>query len=100
LREQLERNGYLKDVPPVDIVATPEHCWHYRNQIQFHLTLDGKLGFQKARSNETITVPGCYLSEASINRLWPLIDIEPVHGLARIGLRSGVDKGMMLILEC
>jgi 23S rRNA (uracil1939-C5)-methyltransferase len=99
LREQLERIGYLKDIPPVEIASTQEPCWRYRNQIQFHLTLEGKLGFQKAHSNETFPIRECYLPEASINWLWPQIEIEPVHGLARISIRSGVDEGMMLILE-
>src|SRR4030066_2560099 len=47
LREQLERIGGLKDFPPVEILAASEP-WNYRNSMQFHLTPQGKLGFQRA----------------------------------------------------
>jgi 23S rRNA (uracil1939-C5)-methyltransferase len=98
LTEQLERIGGLKIIPQVEIVAAPEP-WVYRNHVQFHLTREGKLGFQKAHSNQTFPIRECHLPETSINRLWPQIDIEPIPGLERISLRSGIDEELMLILE-
>jgi 23S rRNA (uracil1939-C5)-methyltransferase len=98
LTEQLERIGGLKIIPQVEIVAAPEP-WNYRNHVQFHLTREGKLGFQKAHSNQTFPIRECHLPETSINRLWPQIDIEPIPGLERISLRSGIDEELMLILE-
>lgn len=99
VQEQLRRIGGLKDILPVETAAAPESCWRYRNHIQFHLTSEGKLGFQKAHSNQTFAIRECHLPEASINQLWPEIDIEPIPGLKRIGIRSGTDEDLMLILE-
>ena len=97
-REQLERIGGIKDIPPVEVVNASEP-WYYRNQVQFHLTRDGKLGYQKAHSNQTFAIQECHLPEEAINELWPLIDIEPLPGLERISLRSGMGDDLMLILE-
>lgn len=98
LQEQLGRIGGLIDIPPVEIVAAPEP-WHYRNHVQFHITHEGKLGFQQARSNQTFAIRECYLPEAAINQLWPQVDIEPVPGLERLSIRSGMDQDLMLVLE-
>jgi 23S rRNA (uracil1939-C5)-methyltransferase len=73
--------------------------WNYRNHIQFHLTREGKLGFQAAHSNQPILIRECHLPEDAINRLWPQIDIEPTPGLERVSLRVGADDELMLILE-
>jgi 23S rRNA (uracil1939-C5)-methyltransferase len=98
LREQLERIGGLKDIPAVEVEAAPEP-WYYRNHIQFHLTHEGKLGFQKAHSNQPFAIRECHLPEVAINQLWPQIEIEPMSGLERISLRLGANEDMMLILE-
>jgi 23S rRNA (uracil1939-C5)-methyltransferase len=97
LREQLERIGGLRDFPVVEIEAAPEP-WYYRNHIQFHLTNEGKLGFQKAHSNQPFAIRECHLPEVTINQLWPQIEIEPISGLERISLRLGAEEDMMLIL--
>lgn len=99
LREQLERIGGLVDIPPIEIVTTSEPGWHYRNHIQFHLTREGKLGFQQAHSNQTFPIRECHLPEEAINQVWPQIELEPIPGLERISLRSGMDEDLMLILE-
>jgi 23S rRNA (uracil1939-C5)-methyltransferase len=98
LREQLERIGGLKEIQPIEIIAAQEP-WYYRNHVQFHLTQDGKLGFQKAHSNHTFAIRECHLLEAAINQVWPQIDIEPVLGLERVSLRLGMNGDLMLILE-
>ena len=98
LREQLERIGGLKDIPAVEVEAAPEP-WYYRNHIQFHLTHEGKLGFQKAHSNQPFAIRECHLPEVAINQLWPQIEIEPMSGLERISLRLGANEDMMIILE-
>jgi 23S rRNA (uracil1939-C5)-methyltransferase len=98
LREQLERIGGLRDFPAIGIIPAPEP-WYYRNHIQFHMTPDGKLGFQKAHSNQPFAIHECHLPEAGINRLWPLVDAESIPGLERISLRLGADEDIMLILE-
>jgi len=100
LREQLERLGGFINLPPVEIASTPEPIWNYRNHVQFHLSSEGKLGFQKAHSNQTFPIVECHLPEISINQIWPQIDIEPIPGLERISVRSGWEDEMMLVLEC
>jgi 23S rRNA (uracil1939-C5)-methyltransferase len=98
LREQLERIGGLREFPVVEIIAAAEP-WYYRNSIQFHITRDGKLGFQKAHTNQPFAIQECHLPEAAINRLWPLIELEPIPGMERVSLRLGANEDMMLILE-
>jgi 23S rRNA (uracil1939-C5)-methyltransferase len=98
LQEQLERIGGVESIPAAEIIAAPEP-WYYRNQIQFHQTREGKLGYQRARSNRTFAIRECHLPENSINLTWPQIDIEPIHGLERISLRGGMNDDLMLILE-
>lgn len=99
LREQLERIGGLKDIPGVE-VGVASDPWYYRNHIQFHLTQDGKLGFQRAHSNQPFAIQECHLPEVAINQLWPRIEVEPLPGVERVSLRLGADEDMMLILEC
>jgi 23S rRNA (uracil1939-C5)-methyltransferase len=98
LREQLERIGGLRDLPTVEIMAATEP-WYYRNAIQFHITRDGKLGFQKANSNQTFAICECHLPETAINQLWPKVEVEPIPGVERISLRMGAGEDAMLILE-
>jgi 23S rRNA (uracil1939-C5)-methyltransferase len=98
IKEQMERIGGFTEVPVIEIEAAPKP-WFYRNHIQFHLTNEGKLGFQKANSNQTLAIRECHLPEAAINQLWPQIDIEPQARVERISLRSGADGDLMVILE-
>jgi len=99
LLEQLERIGGLIDIPVIEIASTT-NPWNYRNNVQFHLTREGKLGFQKVQSNQTFPILECHLPEASINQLWPQIEIEPIPGLERISIRLGMNEDLLLILEC
>lgn len=91
LKEQLERMGGLRDFPAVEIIAAAEP-WYYRNSMQFHLTQDGKLGFQRVHSNQPFAIRECHLPEAAINRLWPQVDVESIPGMERISLRVGWAK--------
>jgi 23S rRNA (uracil1939-C5)-methyltransferase len=98
LRDQLERIGGLKDPAVLPAVASP-YAWNYRNHVQFHLTLQGKLGFEAHRSHRVIPIRECHLPEATINQLWPRLELEPLPGLERVSLRVGAGEEMMLILE-
>lgn len=98
LRDQLERIGGFTEIPLLPIIHSPE-IWEYRNHIQFHLAPDGRLGFQAARSNEIVPIQECHLPEATLNRIWPQLDIEPAPGLERVGLRLGAGEEVMLVLE-
>jgi 23S rRNA (uracil1939-C5)-methyltransferase len=96
LSDQLERIGKLQDPPVLPPVPCPQP-WHYRNHIQFHLTEQGQLGFQGARSQGVIPIQECHLPEETINAIWPLLEIEPVPGLERVGLRSGIDAPLLTL---
>jgi len=98
LRDQLERIGGLKDPALLPAVASPSP-WNYRNHIQFHLTPQGKLGFEAHRSHRVIPIRECHLPEAPINQLWPQLELEALPGLERVSLRLGAGEEMMLILE-
>jgi 23S rRNA (uracil1939-C5)-methyltransferase len=98
LREQLERIGGLTDAPIRPVVPCP-NPWYYRNHVQFHLTPDGRLGFQAARSNRVVPIRECHLPEEALNQVWPQIELEPVPGLERVGLRLGAEDEVMLVLE-
>jgi len=98
LQEQLMRIGGVSELPAVEILQ-PADPWCYRNQVQFHLTEEGKLGYQKAHSRQTFAIRECYLPEEPIGQLWPQLDIEPMAGLERISLRAGQGGDVMLILE-
>jgi len=98
LKEQLVRLGGFKAIPEIEIVPAPEP-WNYRNHIQFHLTHDGRLGYQKAGSNQAFAIQECHLPEAGINHLWPQIEIEPLAGLEQVSLRQGADDELMIVLE-
>ena len=98
LREQLERIGGLSGVQVEPAVASPLP-FNYRNHIQFHLSAEGKLGYQAARSERVIPIRECHLPEAPIAALWPQLDIEPLPGLERVGVRLGADDELQVIFE-
>ena len=98
LRDQLERIARLKDPPIEPCVASP-NPFNYRNHVQFHLTAQGKLGYQQMRSNKTFALQECHLPEEALNQLWPLLDFEPMPGLKRIHLRQGIEEDTILVLE-
>ena len=98
LRDQLERIGGLKNVVVLPTVPSPLEL-HYRNHVQFHLALGGKLGFQAAHSNRVVAISECHLPEAPIAALWPQLDIEDASGLERVGIRAGADDEVQIILE-
>ena len=103
LRDQLERIARMSDPSIQPVVASP-HPFFYRNHVQFHLTPDGKIGYQKASlrantSNETFAIQACYLLEEALNKIWPLLDIEHLPGLERVSLRLGAGEDILLIVE-
>jgi 23S rRNA (uracil1939-C5)-methyltransferase len=66
LRDQLLRLGGLVDPPLAPIVPSPQP-WHYRNHMQFHRTVDGRLGLQAATTSTCFLVwrRACYSASKS-----------------------------------
>jgi 23S rRNA (uracil1939-C5)-methyltransferase len=102
LQDTLSRIGKI-DTAELDELLKPfipaPSPWHYRNHIQFHLDVEGRLGFLGPRSDTVIPIEECYLPEEPINQLWSQLQFDPVPSLNRVGLRSGVDEEIMLVLE-
>ncbi len=98
LREQLQRLAGLEDPPVLPMLADPRG-WDYRNTVQFHLTAEGKVGYQKLGSNETFAIRECHLLESGLDAVWPALDLQPLPGLERVSLRLGAGEDVLLALE-
>ena len=98
LEDQLQRIGKIDDPPVAPLIPSPA-SWYYRNNIQFHLTPGGRLGFQSRRGESVVPVDECHLPEETLGQIWPLLDMEAIPGLDRIGLRVGAGSEVILTLE-
>ncbi len=103
LKDQLERIGHIKDPPVLPIEASP-HQWNYRNQVQFHCTGSGQLGYFSAANAEAarrsvFEIEECHLPEAPIDALWPQLQFDANNGIERVSLRAGSDGDVLVILE-
>ncbi len=102
LIEQFQRQGRIA-APPVRATVPSQPEWEYRNHIQFHLTAQGKVGFVGAcpqnAADSVLAISECHLPEAPLNTFWPLLDFEAGLGVARVGLRLGMDEEILLVLE-
>jgi 23S rRNA (uracil1939-C5)-methyltransferase len=98
LLDQLSRIGKVNN-PPIQPVQNCPTPWNYRNQVQFHLGSDGRLGFQAPNSSQVVAVSECHLPEAPLNSLWPELMVEPGTGIQKVSLRLGMDDELLLLLE-
>lgn len=98
LRDQLQRIGAIQSPPVTSTVASPEP-WFYRNHVQLHLAPGSQVGYQAPDSHTVIPIQECFLPEKPLNDLWPLLDLEAIPGLERVGLRLGAGDNPMIVLE-
>ncbi len=102
LKDTLQRIGKFspEELTPLmrTPIASPNH-WHYRNHVQFHLDGSGKLGYRAAKSDQIVPIEECHLPEETLNAIWPQLELDPIPGLQRVALRSGVEEDAMLVLE-
>jgi 23S rRNA (uracil1939-C5)-methyltransferase len=98
LIEQFQRIAGLTD-PPVEEMEPCPSPWNYRNNIQFHLNQDGKLGYQAWGTNRVVAISECHLPEDALNQLWPQLNFEPIPGLEKIELRLGSGEEILMLLE-
>lgn len=98
LRDQLQRIGKINQ-PPILGLITGEKAWNYRNQLQFHPTKTGKLGFMDRSGRQPIEISTCLLAMQGIADTWPMVDLAPEPGLRRVVFREDSDGEVMLVLE-
>jgi len=116
VQEQLLRVANLSGVQVNPPIASSLE-WSYRNHVQFHLCCESetqgcRLGFvaaeytraqnspkNAATPDQIVALQECYLPDDLISQVWQQIDLEPVAGLQRVALRSGVDDDLLLVLE-
>lgn len=98
LSDMLIRIAGVAEPAILPVVPSPA-SWFYRNTVQFHLTNEGRVGYQKFASHEAIAINECFLPEGVINEIWPKLQFEPSVGIDRLGFRAGKDNDVILILE-
>lgn len=98
VRDQLERIGGITNPPVAEVVPSPA-AWNYRNTVQFHITPDGKIGYQGWGTHRVVPISECHLPEDALNQIWPQLDLEPLPGIERIDLRLGAEDEALLALE-
>ncbi len=97
LAEQVEKVGLN---PEVILPAQPSpQEWHYRNNLQFHLSPDGHLGYQAAHTNQVIPIVECHLPVSGLNSIWNNLQLEPGLPIERISARVGADDEITIMLE-
>jgi len=98
VRDQLRRIGKIPDPPVRPTIPSPDPLG-YRNQVQFSVAPDGRLGFQAMRSHRVVPISRCWIAHPMLQELYEALDIEGL-ALRRVTLRCGVRTGdRMVILE-
>jgi 23S rRNA (uracil1939-C5)-methyltransferase len=96
--DQLARVGGLREANVLDIIAAAEP-WSYRNQAQFNITPEGRLGFLTADSHRVVPVKECLILDSLLDDLWAALDMEWPQ-LYRLSLRCGSATGdLMAVFE-
>lgn len=98
VRDQLIRIAGIAN-PPVGRVVPSPRVWNYRNDMQFHLSPQGKLGFQAQGGRGVVEIGECHLPLPAINELWPQLELEPLPEIEHVELRAGSDEECLLVLE-
>lgn len=98
VRDQLERIGGVSN-PVVEQVVPSPAAWNYRNILQFHLTAEGKLGYQGWGTHTVVPISECHLPEDALDQIWPQLDLEPLPAVERVELRLGAQEEALLALE-
>lgn len=108
LRETIDRTVSISNPIINPIVPSPEQ-WNYRNHIQFHLNLECKLGFlpssQKIEgitnglADKVLPIQECFLPILPLNKIWKQIDFMSIEEVNRIGIRSGSDDEILIVIE-
>lgn len=98
VQDQFTRIGKFKDPVVNNVIPSPNE-WNYRNTVQFHVSKNGKLGFQKSASADTLEIEECHLPELPIMELWQQLELDAEVEIERVVARSDSDGEMLLGLE-
>ncbi len=96
VREQLQRIGGLSD-PLVHPTISMDEPWHYRNNTQFHLTRDGRLGYMALKSHAVIPIEECHILEVPLEQLWRALELD-LPELDEVALRVGANTGEQMVI--
>ena len=95
--DQLARIGKL-DVPVEEPIGAAQP-WDYRNNVQFHVTDEGYLGFLTADTNNIIPIEDCLIIDPLLDEVWTAFDMHWPE-IYRLSLRCGSTTGdRMAIFE-
>lgn len=96
--DQFRRVGMIDTGLVHPVIASPRE-WNYRNSIQFHQTVNGRLGFQKSRSHEVIPIEECFLPIEPVDLAWKNLSLDPTILMDRVSIRSGEDEDVVIMLD-
>jgi 23S rRNA (uracil1939-C5)-methyltransferase len=95
--DQLLRLGKL-EVAVEETIGAAEP-WSYRNNVQFHVTDEGLLGFLTADTHNVVPVEDCLIIDPLLDEMWTAFDMRWPE-IYRLGLRCGSATGdRMAIFE-
>jgi 23S rRNA (uracil1939-C5)-methyltransferase len=108
LDETVRHHTGLQNLPMLPPLPAPGP-WNYRHTAQLHITADGKLGFQRVRSHDSVAIDSCLIAHPLINEaILVLQEIVPAvltreqerSRLSSISLRVGTDgdKAELLLI--
>lgn len=99
--DQLRRFGHIARPPVADVVALADAVglldYGYRNQAQFALSADGRLGFARVGGQEIIPIDRCLLFHDRLDELHTALDVVWPE-LTGVNLRAGINTDQALIL--
>ncbi len=98
LHDQLMRIGGF-ETPPIKPIVPSPNPWNTRNQIQFSLAENGRLGFMAAGTNNVVPITECHLPLPEIEEIWPRIDTAEKLDIERIILRAGTDGEILIAMQ-
>jgi 23S rRNA (uracil1939-C5)-methyltransferase len=95
--DQLARIGKLEVAVEEAIGAAQP--WDYRNNVQFHVTDEGYLGFLTADTNDIVPVEDCLIIDPLLDEMWTAFDMYWPE-IYRLSMRCGSATGdRMAIFE-
>lgn len=96
VRDQLQRIGQFEDPPVRDCIGM-EEPWHYRNQVELHLTDDGDVGFVREDGEGIEPIETCLIMNQVVYELFE--EVEPMFpAITHIGLRGSVRTGERMVV--